>query len=110
MNKELEQIIANSDSVMGEVMRGGDRSNSGKFRDVHKEKGTKKSRSDIYLRVCDKCNYVWEREFSTWRLNSKKANNVKYICKYEEITRYGKPVETCYICLGEPNIEERKIY
>ena len=43
MSKELEQIIANSDSVMGEVMRGGDRSNSGKFRDVHKEKGTKNS-------------------------------------------------------------------
>jgi hypothetical protein len=111
MNEELWKIIADSDSVLGEVMTGGQTSKTNAFNYVVKTKrrNAKVSRSDLYLRLCDKCDYVWEKEFSSFRLNNNN-NKIKYICKYEEIPKYKKPVETCLICLGEPNVEERKIY
>ena len=111
MNKELEKIIAESDSVMGEIMKGAHIDKSRKSRSFAviktKQHARKQARSDVYLKVCDKCNYVWEREFNSWRISSQVS---KYICRYDEIPKYKKPVETCPICLGVPNVREIRIY
>ena len=111
MNRELEKIIAESNSVMGDVMKGihTDKSNrSGSFTVIkNKQYARKKACSDAYLKVCDKCNYVWEKEFNSWRISSQ-VN--KYICRYDEIPKYKKPIETCPICLGIPNVREIRIY
>ena len=111
MNKELEKIIAESDSVMGEIMKGAQIDKSRKSRSFPviktKQHARKQARSDVYLKVCDKCNYVWEREFNSWRISSQVS---KYICRYDEIPKYKKPIETCPICLGVPNVRETRIY
>jgi len=111
MNKELEKIIAESDSVMGEIMKGAHIDKSRKSRSFAviktKQYARKQARSDVYLKVCDKCNYVWEREFNSWRISSQVS---KYICRYDEIPKYKKPIETCPICLGVPNVRETRIY
>ena len=106
MNKDMYEIIKDVDSVLAEVMIG-DFASKKKYKILSK-KTRKESKSDAYLRLCDKCNFVWEREFYSWRTSNK--TQYKYICKYEEIPRYGKPIETCNICLGEPNIKIKKIY
>tara|TARA_R100001530_G_C4229631_1_gene132309 strand:+ start:119 stop:451 length:333 start_codon:yes stop_codon:yes gene_type:complete len=110
MNEELNKIIDESDSILGEVMRGARKATRGRPLVNKKTTGRRESTSDKYLRLCDECNFVWEREFNTWRAKPRNSHTTKYICKYEEIPRYKKPVETCPICLGEPHVEERKIY
>ena len=111
MNKELEKIIAESDSVMGEIMKGAHIDKSRKSRSFAviktKQHARKQARSDVYLKVCDKCDYVWEREFNSWGISSQVS---KYICRYDEIPKYKKPIETCPICLGVPNVRETRIY
>ncbi len=111
MSKELEKIIAESNSILGDVMKGlhvSKSSRSKSFKVIkHKQNATKPARSDAYLRLCDKCDYVWEREFNSWRISSQVS---KYICRYDEIPKYKKPVETCPICLGVPNVREIRIY
>jgi hypothetical protein len=111
MSKKVEQVIAESDSIFGDIMKGNLTFDT-KSNKVLRQRGrtTKQSRSDSYLKLCDKCNSVWEKEFNTWRITGRSNNPVKYICKYEEIPRYKKPVETCPVCLGTPNVIERKIY
>jgi|TARA_S200002703_G_scaffold36276_1_gene31386 hypothetical protein len=107
MNKDIYEIIKDVDSVLAEVMIG-DYAHKKRYDRVLGRRTRKESKSDAYLRLCDKCNFVWEKEFSSWRTTNK--TKYKYICKFEEIPRYGKPVETCLICLGEPNVKVKRIY
>jgi len=102
MNEELDKIINEDDSIFGEIMRGPTKGSLGRKLLNKKTTGRRESASDKYLRLCKECDFVWEKEFS----NKKE----KHITRYEEIPKYKKPVKTCPICLGEPNVEERKIY
>ena len=107
MNKDIYEIIKDVDSVLAEVMIG-DYGKRKRWRRIKLKKTRKEARSDAYLRLCKVCNCVWEKEFYSWRTTNKQK--YKYICKHREVPRYGKPVETCLVCKGEPNVKEKLIY